>query len=352
MTGMARPIRIERAGGWYHITARGNERRAIYRDDHDRRHFCGLLAQTVSQFQVRLHAYVLMNNHYHLLLELQAANLSRAVQWLNVSYSVWFNRRHGRSGHLFQGRFKSVLLNPQEWALGLSRYLHLNPVRTGRLGLDKAQQRRVRAGVSGRPEAALVRQRIEWLRGYRWSSYRAYIGLGARPAWLQCGEVLGLGGGGAQEQPRRYREYVEAAVREGLDQSPWAELKEQIVLGSQEFVAGLRPYLTGDEREQRAAKRVTQARPKVAEIVRALEEVRGRKWEEFRDRHGDVGRDLVLYLARRLCGAKLDTLAALAGVKEYATVAMAVKRFEARLTQQPSVQAECRRVRELLNVKI
>ena len=105
---MARPLRIERPGGWYHLTARGNERRPIFRDARDRKHFCQLLAEVVSRFQVRLHGYVLMVNHYHLILELREANLSRAAQWLNLSYSVWFNRRHQRSGHLFQGRFKSV----------------------------------------------------------------------------------------------------------------------------------------------------------------------------------------------------------------------------------------------------
>jgi REP element-mobilizing transposase RayT len=97
---MSRPLRIERAGGWYHLTARGNERRPIFRDGGDRAHFCELLGQMVGQFRVGLHAFVLMDNHYHLIVELTEPNLSRTGQWLNVSYSVWFNRRHGRSGHL------------------------------------------------------------------------------------------------------------------------------------------------------------------------------------------------------------------------------------------------------------
>ena len=100
---MARPLRIERPGDWYHLTSRGNERRPIFRDDRDRQHFCQLLAEMVDRFRVRLHGYVLMDNHYHLILELREANQSRAAQGLNLSYSVWFNRRHGRSGHLFQG---------------------------------------------------------------------------------------------------------------------------------------------------------------------------------------------------------------------------------------------------------
>ena len=115
---MTRPLRINLAGGWYHVTARGNERRVIYRDDEDRDHFLNLVAEMVELFQVHVHAYVLMPNHYHLLLELPEGNLSGGLQWLNVSYSQGFNRRHRRSGHLFQGRFKSILIDPAPVGLG------------------------------------------------------------------------------------------------------------------------------------------------------------------------------------------------------------------------------------------
>jgi len=100
-----------------------------------------------------------MPNHYHLLAETTEANLSQAMQWLNVSYTVWFNRRHQRVGHLFQGRFKSVIVEPETWALGLSRYIHLNPVRVRQLALDKAAQRRQGQGMSQKPSPQLVQQR-------------------------------------------------------------------------------------------------------------------------------------------------------------------------------------------------
>ncbi|MCI0541590.1 MAG: transposase [Verrucomicrobiales bacterium] len=133
---MARPLRIARAGGWYHVSTRGNERREIFYTDSDRQHFLELLEGLVEMFRVRLHAYVLMPTHYHLLLEIQIPNLSEAMQWLTVSYAVWFNRRHGRRGHLFQGRFRSVLVEGKSWGLELRRYVHLNPVRLPRLGSD------------------------------------------------------------------------------------------------------------------------------------------------------------------------------------------------------------------------
>src|SRR5438132_10075420 len=119
---MARPLRINLAGLWYHVTARGNEQTAIYRDERDRVHFLGLFARWQERFGVRLHAYVLMDNHYHFLLETSEANLSRAMQWLNVSYTVWFNRRRRRVGHLLQGRFKAVVVEREGWGLSLSRY--------------------------------------------------------------------------------------------------------------------------------------------------------------------------------------------------------------------------------------
>jgi putative transposase len=349
---MARPLRIERAGGWYHITARGNERRAIYRDNRDRQHFCELLADMVSQFNLVLHAFVLMDNHYHLLVELREANLSRAVQWLNTSYSLWFNRRHGRCGHLFQGRFKSVIVDAPSWGLALSRYLHLNPVRIGKLGLSKHAQQQLRAGAGGAPGVAAVQTRTAQLRRYRWSSYRAYIGLAQVPSWLECQTVLKLGGGRKKEGRRNYREYVEAAVREGLAKSPWEELKEQVVLGSQEFVTGLKKHLAGDEREQRGARRLREQRPELARVIRCVEAVKGEKWEVFCDRRGDSGRELVLYLGRRVCGLKLRELGQSIGAQEYATVAMAIKRFGTSLQEDRALQKEHDRVVQLLNVKM
>jgi hypothetical protein len=164
--------------------------------------------------------------------------------------------------------------------------------------------------------------------------------------------VLKLGGGTKGGERKSYREYVEGAVREGLEKSPWEELKEQVVLGTQEFVVGLRQQLAGDEREQRGARRLREQRPDLGSVIRCVEDVRGQKWDQFRDLHADTGRDLVLYLGRKVCGIKLKDLAAVAGVKEYATVAMAVKRYEARLKRQRTLQEECRRVEQLLIIKM
>ena len=349
---MARPLRIEQPGGWYHVTARGNERKAIYRDKRDRQRFLEVLVEMVGRFRVRLHGFVLMDNHYHLLLELSESNLSRAVQWLNVSYSVWFNRRHGRNGHLFQGRFKSVAVSPEEWALALSRYVHLNPVRVQMLSLSKTDQSTQQVGLSPAPNAVQVRERIARLRRYRWSSYRAYIGLERAPEWLECSTVLGLGGGAQARQRRQYRDYVETAVREGLEKSPWESVQEQVVLGGATFLAGLRKYVGGDEQEQRGARRLLVERPPFEAVIAAVEKVKRRKWADFRDQYGDTGRDMALYLGRRLCGLKLAELAEVVGLRNYGVVATNTKRYERRLAQDRAEKARMKQVLELLNCEM
>ncbi len=123
---MARPVRIERPGGWYHVTGRGVERRPIFKDDKDRKRLLDLIGEAVARFRWIMHGYTLMDNHYHLIIQIQETNLSRGMQWLQTSYSMGFNRRHGRVGPLVQGRFKAVIVDPVAWALELSRYVHMS----------------------------------------------------------------------------------------------------------------------------------------------------------------------------------------------------------------------------------
>jgi len=322
---MPRPLRIQRVGCWYHVTARGNERREIFRDDRDRRHFVDLLEESVGLFALRLHAYVLMANHYHLLVDLTEPNLSRAIHWLNVSYTVWFNRRHGRSGHLFQGRFKSVLVEAPGWALELSRYIHLNPVRLSRLGLGKRQVQRSRSVGVEKVDARRVQERIDKLRRYPWSSYRAYIGTARKPGWLTTDSVLGMAGKGAHSA-ESYRKHCEQAVREGLWEGPWEKLIGKTVLGTQRYAAALAESL-GKE-DQRA--RNLRQHPDLDRIIAVVEELMGEKWNQFRNRYGDPGRDLVLYLGRTVGGLSIGELSRRAEI-EYVSAATALRRFRARV---------------------
>ena len=339
---------MERPGGWYHVTSRGNERQAIYRDGRDRQHFCELLGEVVATFGWRIHAYVLMANHFHLLVETPETNLSRGMQWLNVSYSVWFNRRHNRSGHLFQGRYKAIVVESEAWGLELSRYLHLNPVRVRRLGLDKAARQRDEVGLGERPDPAQVKERVEKLRDYRWTSYRAYLGLVPAPQWLTVDGLLrqglrGKSGDGAEA----YRSYVESAIREGLAESPWEKLTAQTLLGSARFVRKMREGLTANPREQTGVRKLAE-RPGLAPVILAVETVKGERWEDFRDRYGDSGRDLVLYLGRRHSGLKLRELGQAAGSLDYMAVSLALHRFGRRLRQDATLRATVAQCEKIL----
>jgi putative transposase len=131
---MARPLRIDIPGGWYHVVNRGAEKRTIFPNAEANEHFLELLSKLPDRFAVKIHGYVLMATHYHLQIETQNANLSQAMQWLNVSYRSWYNRLHERRGHLFGGRWKSILHDPKTTALTINRYIHLNPVRAAGLG--------------------------------------------------------------------------------------------------------------------------------------------------------------------------------------------------------------------------
>ena len=141
---MARALGILLAGGWYHVTSRGNRREAIFREDADRRRFLGLVAELAGRFGLEVHAFVLMDNHYHLVVRTPQPNLNQAMQWLNVSYSTRFNWAHRQCGHVFQGRYKAIVIETERGVVEVARYVHLNPVRVGRLKLGKAEQRQAR----------------------------------------------------------------------------------------------------------------------------------------------------------------------------------------------------------------
>ena len=159
---MARATRVDFPGAWYHVLNRGTERRVIFRSTRCCEKFIELLSSLPERFGIRLHGYALMGNHYHLQLESREANLSKALHWLNVSYSVWFNRKYSRVGPLFQGRFKAILHEPTE-ALKINRYIHLNPVRIAALGGHETRD------VAAHEITAQLARPLEFVRFLRWN---------------------------------------------------------------------------------------------------------------------------------------------------------------------------------------
>ena len=226
---MARPLRIEFAHALYHVTSRGNARQRIVTTDADRQAWLSVLGQVIGRFGWLCHAYCLMDNHYHLLIETPQPNVSRGMRQLNGVYTQVFNRRHRRVGHLFQGRFTAILVEKESHLLELCRYVVLNPVR-----------------------AKAVTRPGEW----PWSSYRATAGELPAPAWLTLDWVLAQFGQRQRAAQAKYRDFV----REGIGgPKPWEEVQGQVYLGSEEFVEQHQPdqVLAEVPRRQTQTKRPT-----------------------------------------------------------------------------------------------
>jgi REP element-mobilizing transposase RayT len=213
---MARPLRIEFPGALYHVTARGDGREDIYLGEADQRAFLTLLAEICERFNWWIHAYCLMTNHYHLLLETPNGNLSKGMRQLNGVYTQRFNKRHQRCGHVFQGRYKAIIVQKEAYLTELSRYIVLNPVR-----------------------AQTVARPGDW----PWSSYRATVGETVCPRWLRRDWLLALFGETEPAAIAAYRQFVADGVGEP---GPWGQLRQQVFLGSETFVEDLRRALPPD----------------------------------------------------------------------------------------------------------
>jgi putative transposase len=278
---MARPLRIEYEGALYHLTSRGNARERIFFTDSDREAFLGILGDVVERFGWLCHAYCLMTNHYHLLIETPNANLSRGMRHLNGVYTQWINRHNKRTGHIFQGRFKSVLVEKESHLLELARYVVLNPVR-----------------------AKMVRSPRDW----RWSSYRATSGQAEVPRFLTIGWILGQLDRDPSCAVRAYRRFV----KQGRGVTIWDGLRRGNLLGTDAFIEDVAPLLNAQitaieiPRCQRLA-----ARP-------ALETI-------FADVHDKASRNEQIYQAVRVHEYTLKEVAGFLGLY-YSTISVIAKR--------------------------
>jgi putative transposase len=269
---MARPLRIEFPGAVYHVTSRGNASASIYPVDSDRHRFLEVLAQVVKRFNWLCHAYCLMDNHYHLIIETSEANLSVGMRHLNGVYTQILNRRHNRVGHIFQGRFKAILIEKECHLLELCRYIVLNPVR---------------AGVVGAPE--------QWI----WSSYRATSGRAERPEFLTTQWVLANFSGIISQSQRAYRKFVREGV--AATGSPWQKLSGQVFLGSEGFLCEMHELLREKEEIPEIPRRQRLAdRPALSELfqmeVGQDKTLRDRIIREAHERHGYSQKEIALSL--------------------------------------------------------
>lgn len=242
---MARAWRIEYEGALYHVLSRGNERCNIVADDKDRNLFLDTVGEMSQRFEVDICTYVLMDNHYHLLIRTRRANLSRSMQWLGATYTKRFNLRHFRSGHLFQGRFKNMLVQNEAYLLQLSYYIHRNPVRAGM---------------------------VKRLSSYKWSSYRAYAFGDRLTNWLDTELILSQFINVA-DRHLAYREAAQKYAKE--EQRIWEDLRHGILLGTKKFVQKIKkrylPDIPNDEiPQQRQMSKVIDAEDLLNQAAKIL----------------------------------------------------------------------------------
>ncbi len=215
---MARPLRIEFPDAVYHVTSRGNARADIFDDDNDRHLFLSILGQTVKRFNWLCHAYCLMGNHYHLLIETPEGNLSAGMRHLNGVYTQAYNRLHHKDGHVFKGRFKAVLVEKESHLLELCRYVVLNPVRANM---------------------------VERVEQYQWSSYLPTLGMAGVPPYLTTEWILFNFSASLPESRRLYRQFVKEGMT--VDDTPWEKLTGQIILGTEGFIQQAKEMIGGRE---------------------------------------------------------------------------------------------------------
>ncbi len=283
---MARPLRIEYAGAVYHVTSRGNGRNNIFEDDQDRLVFLSALESVIKRYNWLCHAFCLMDNHYHLMIETPEANLSDGMRQLNGVYTQRYNRRHQKPGHLFQGRFKAILIQKENYLLELCRYVVLNPVRAG-----------------------LVKKVEAW----RWSSYQATAGTGKKPEYLTTDWILDMFNARRTAAQRRYSEFV----REGIHRKGfWKELQGQVLLGEEKFVEKFKDVLE-DKKQLKEIPRSQRylGRPSLEKI--------------FRGQKTRAQRNININIAYLRHGYKLKEIADSLGV-HYSTVSKVITEAEAK----------------------
>jgi len=291
---MARPLRIEYEGAFYHVTARGNERKEIYSSDKDRKQFLGYIESANQRFGIKIHAYCLMSNHYHLLIETPRAQLSRSLQYINSSYTTYYNHKQKRNGHLFQGRYKAILIETDVYLQALSRYIHLNPVR---------------AKIVDAPEL------------YQWSSYKYYAGVKKDiPEYLDIRTTFGY-----FSSKSEYLNFVVEGIGQQIN-NPDEMAKGGCILGQEEFIKEIKEkYLDEDKQidDLPGLKELNRLYIDSANIKKIIEEAKDIVEKEKRK--------LIIYFIRKYTDITLKSIVDMCSDKQsISSISKIVKRLDAR----------------------
>jgi len=318
---MARPLRIEYDGACYHVTARGNEGKRIYRNKSDYRQFKWYMTEAKEKFNCLYHAYVLMPTHYHLLIETPDGNLSEIMQYVNSSYAMYHNTKWERIGHLFQGRYKSILVERDSYFLELNRYLHLNPVR---------------ADIVEQPD------------DYVYSSYHAYVG-NRNDSLITTEYVLGMFGNNERQARKRYREFVTDGLSHDLE-NPFKHVIGQAILGSEEFVTRTLKGLNAHETRSPdiAYKGAFSHRPGVETILRVVSDYYGVSREDLLTTRNREYRMMAIYLLKTHTPLTNTDIGKLFNGISYSAVSHGHRRFSERLKTDIGLGKKLRAISEAI----
>lgn len=318
---MARPLRIEYEGAFYHVTARGNERRKIYWNDRDYEKFKEYLKDAQVKYGYRLHCYVLMTNHYHLLIETPEGNLSQVMHYINGSYTTYINKKRNRSGHLLQGRYKAILVEHDRYLLELSRYMHLNPVR-----------------------AKMVAHPAE----YRQSSYNSYVSRSVEDI-VYRDLIIEMMGNKGQGGAKKYREFVEEGIG-GEIKNPLKNIYGGMILGSTKFIKEVLGRFKDGllRREEISHRRQLKSTVGADEVIDAATRYFGMSREELVvDRNGK--RNITIYLMKKHTGMTNREVGRWFGGMSCSAVGKMYQRFRARLMEDGALRREIDRLEKKMS---
>ena len=307
---MGRPLRIEYPGAFYHITSRGNERKDIFLDDFDRKKFLEILADYHERYEINIHCFMLMSNHYHLVFETAKANLLKVMHGINSGYTLYFNRKYGRVGHLFQGRYKGILVDKDSYLLELSRYVHRNPVR---------------AGIVRRAE------------DYYWSSYPGYLWKRKQQKWIDYSLILSQFGSNDRENRNSYKAFVDK--EEKAESSPMDKVINQTILGSEVFYKKIKGILRGKKlgkeviNQKRFSRQIDGSRI-LSEVSKKLN-VPEREIKETKKR-GYIAKELTVYLMKKYSDMSNNEIAAIFGGMHPSAMTKIAQRTEAKIRSDES----------------
>jgi putative transposase len=310
---MARQLRINYPGAFYHVTSRGNEQKAVFKRKRDREKFLEYLETATLRYNAVVHVYCLMDNHYHILLETPSGNLPQIMRHINGAYTTYFNVKSSRSGHLFQGRYKAILVDADAYAKELSRYIHLNPVR---------------AKMAEKPEE------------YKWSSYLDYIGERKIHEWLNRDFILGYFGNKVPAAEREYKQFV-SGLEDKEYESPLKEVFASTILGDRGFIEYVKKNfvkIKEADKEIPATNAFTE-QASMEEIFEAVDKM-------FSE--GRLSRDVKQYLWHRYTSVHLKKIGEQFKISESA-VSHAVSRVSKTIAKDKKVQKKIDKLINKLN---